>query len=125
MDLWRDNGGDPAMLVVLAGRVRSVLDQLRGHDLCCWCVDGPCHADVLLAIANEDKTDDEWAATNCERCGLIEARRSGALTATQADRLLELQRLADMRQQLLAPLPLTRVKEALRALEHSEDKTDG
>lgn len=28
--------------------------QLAGHDLCCWCgPDAPCHADVLLAIANE------------------------------------------------------------------------
>jgi hypothetical protein len=29
------------------------LDQLRGHDLCCWCKPGqPCHADVLLRLAN-------------------------------------------------------------------------
>lgn len=29
------------------------LDQLRGHDLCCWCKLGaPCHADVLLRLAN-------------------------------------------------------------------------
>lgn len=28
--------------------------ELRGHDLCCWCKPGaPCHADVLLRIANE------------------------------------------------------------------------
>ena len=28
--------------------------ELRGHDLACWCYDGePCHADVLLRIANE------------------------------------------------------------------------
>jgi hypothetical protein len=27
--------------------------QLAGHDLACWCpLDGPCHADVLLEIAN-------------------------------------------------------------------------
>ena len=27
--------------------------QLRGHDLACWCPpDQPCHADVLLEIAN-------------------------------------------------------------------------
>lgn len=30
--------------------IRSVL---AGHDLCCWCrLDAPCHADVLLEIAN-------------------------------------------------------------------------
>lgn len=29
------------------------LDQLRGHDLCCWCKQGqPCHGDVLLRLAN-------------------------------------------------------------------------
>ena len=27
--------------------------ELRGHDLACWCpLDGPCHADILLEIAN-------------------------------------------------------------------------
>jgi len=54
-DLWRREGGDVAMLVVLAGRVRSVLDEIRGKDLACWCrEDAPCHADVLLEIANEE-----------------------------------------------------------------------
>lgn len=29
------------------------LESLRGHDLMCWCpLDKPCHADVLLEIAN-------------------------------------------------------------------------
>lgn len=29
------------------------LKQLRGHDLACWCpLDQPCHADVLLELAN-------------------------------------------------------------------------
>ena len=29
------------------------LEELRGHDLCCWCPeDQPCHADVLLELAN-------------------------------------------------------------------------
>lgn len=32
---------------------RSIQDELRGRDLCCWCpLDQPCHADVLLEIAN-------------------------------------------------------------------------
>jgi len=26
--------------------------ELAGHDLACWCPDQPCHADVLLEIAN-------------------------------------------------------------------------
>ncbi len=29
------------------------LDDIRGHDLACWCPLGqPCHADVLLELAN-------------------------------------------------------------------------
>ena len=30
------------------------LEELRGKDLACWCRPGePCHADVLLKLANE------------------------------------------------------------------------
>lgn len=33
--------------------VRGHLHQIRGRDLACWCKPGaPCHADVLLEIAN-------------------------------------------------------------------------
>ena len=33
----------------------SRLPELRGKDLACWCsLDAPCHADVLLEIANGD-----------------------------------------------------------------------
>lgn len=44
---------------LLAGRLRVTVDdvrrELRGRDLACYCpLDGPCHADVLLAIANEE-----------------------------------------------------------------------
>lgn len=29
------------------------IGELTGHDLCCWCrLDQPCHADVLLDLAN-------------------------------------------------------------------------
>ncbi len=43
---------------LLAGRlaitVEDVKRDLRGRDLACYCpLDGPCHADVLLGIANE------------------------------------------------------------------------
>lgn len=31
----------------------DVVAELRGRDLACWCpLDGPCHAEVLLALAN-------------------------------------------------------------------------
>lgn len=33
--------------------LRDALDELRGHDLACWCrLSDPCHADVLLELAN-------------------------------------------------------------------------
>ncbi len=36
--------------------VWATIDQLRGKDLVCWCpLDKPCHADVLLRLANEEK----------------------------------------------------------------------
>jgi hypothetical protein len=36
--------------------IRMALLDLRGQALACWCpVDEPCHADVLLAIANGPK----------------------------------------------------------------------
>ena len=32
----------------------TIVDLLRGRDLACWCpLDQPCHADVLLELANE------------------------------------------------------------------------
>ena len=37
----------------LPPRVEDVQRELRGRDLACWCpLDQPCHADVLLEIAN-------------------------------------------------------------------------
>jgi hypothetical protein len=34
--------------------VEQVRDELAGKDLACWCEpDAPCHADILLRIANE------------------------------------------------------------------------
>lgn len=32
---------------------RLDLDELRGKDLVCWCAPLPCHADVLLELANK------------------------------------------------------------------------
>jgi hypothetical protein len=33
----------------------DIVRELRGHDLACWCpLDQPCHADVLLAVANSE-----------------------------------------------------------------------
>lgn len=30
------------------------LDELKGKDLVCWCSPLPCHADVLLELANQE-----------------------------------------------------------------------
>lgn len=36
------------------GRIVADIGELRGKNLACWCKPGsPCHADVLLALANE------------------------------------------------------------------------
>lgn len=33
---------------------RSALAELAGRDLACWCpLDSPCHADILLRLANQ------------------------------------------------------------------------
>jgi hypothetical protein len=35
------------------GTLKEYIEPLRGKDLACWCpLDQPCHADVLLEIAN-------------------------------------------------------------------------
>jgi hypothetical protein len=41
------------LMFARGGRYADGLRPLRGHDLVCWCpLDQPCHADVLLALAN-------------------------------------------------------------------------
>jgi hypothetical protein len=38
---------------LLAVQPTGLIESLRGKDLACWCpLDQPCHADVLLEIAN-------------------------------------------------------------------------
>jgi hypothetical protein len=45
---WLENGNQNARDFAWSAR-----RDLAGRDLACWCpLDGPCHADVLLAIAN-------------------------------------------------------------------------
>jgi len=59
----QDGDGSRAYLVQLfrdylarpeqAALVTDIRTNLRGKNLACWCpMDGPCHADVLLEIAN-------------------------------------------------------------------------
>ena len=62
---YQGDGSDPdrAMLARLfreymerpenAAKRAEAMTELRGKDLACWCpLDQPCHADVLLEIAN-------------------------------------------------------------------------
>ncbi len=57
-DLWTEWPCVDAATAVKAFREMkaphlSRLRQLRGKDLACWCpLDQPCHADVLLELAN-------------------------------------------------------------------------
>ena len=46
-DWWQGPQSDRQKNAILAG-----LPKLRGKNLACWCKPGPCHADVLLEIAN-------------------------------------------------------------------------
>ncbi|MBB4212022.1 uncharacterized protein DUF4326 [Rhodothalassium salexigens DSM 2132] len=67
IDTWRrpTRWGNPYVSRTDADRVHAVawyaahiaphlpVHELRGRDLACWCpLDQPCHADVLLALAN-------------------------------------------------------------------------
>lgn len=39
------------------GYADQIRRELAGHDLACWCrLDQPCHADVLIEIANQEVT---------------------------------------------------------------------
>jgi hypothetical protein len=42
-----------AWILARPAQVDEIRTELAGHDLACWCpLDQPCHADVLLEIAN-------------------------------------------------------------------------
>ncbi|MCD1620099.1 DUF4326 domain-containing protein [Salipiger manganoxidans] len=54
-DVWLVAGSSTGPLADQREELRRRLPELRGRDLACWCpLDGPCHADVLLRIANEE-----------------------------------------------------------------------
>ena len=47
-DWWFLNGKEKF------AQIRGRMNELRGHDLACWCpLDQPCHADVLMGLAND------------------------------------------------------------------------
>ena len=57
VEMHRRFGGLVATIALCSAEmwIRQHLADLRGKDLCCWCpLDAPCHADVLLKLANEE-----------------------------------------------------------------------
>ncbi|MBP7641633.1 MAG: DUF4326 domain-containing protein [Thauera sp.] len=49
---WRENWSGPESAAA-RGQILARLPDLRGRNLACWCpLDAPCHADVLLELAN-------------------------------------------------------------------------
>jgi hypothetical protein len=47
--------GHPLYGLVLCPGAPARVEDLRGKNLACWCpLDQPCHADVLLELANKD-----------------------------------------------------------------------
>lgn len=54
---WRENW-DSAESERRRAAILKALPELRGKNLACWCpLDQPCHADVLLELANKEP---EW-----------------------------------------------------------------
>lgn len=55
VDGTRDECLDQFRKIVASNRGfrEAVKRELRGKDLVCWCAPLPCHADVLLEVANE------------------------------------------------------------------------
>jgi hypothetical protein len=50
--------------------VARARDALAGKDLACWCpLDKPCHADIWLALVNEDTHNDAYRALREGRKG--------------------------------------------------------
>ena len=50
---WLTVDGVTAGIPDRKNKILESLDELRGKDLVCWCKPGePCHADVLLKLAN-------------------------------------------------------------------------
>ncbi|HEY4203032.1 MAG TPA: DUF4326 domain-containing protein [Devosiaceae bacterium] len=53
---WLEGGLDEALSPGDAPSHATIVAELAGKNLACWCsLDGPCHADVLLRIANPDQ----------------------------------------------------------------------
>ena len=58
---FRSNGVFVGPQAAPGSRIRAIIDglsKLRGKNLACWCpLDQPCHADVLLELANASEAE--------------------------------------------------------------------
>ena len=51
------NGLDAKTTHAASQAVLNNISELHGKNLACWCsLDGPCHADILLKLANADQS---------------------------------------------------------------------
>lgn len=49
----------PEVAAPVPPTIDQIQEELRGKNLACWCpLDQPCHADVLLELANADLRHD-------------------------------------------------------------------
>lgn len=56
---WSMSQIHPGALFMHGPKLLARIEELRGKNLACWCAPGqPCHADVLLKIANKEQTND-------------------------------------------------------------------
>jgi len=55
--IWLTVDGVHAGIPEKKAAILDNIEEIRGKDLACWCKIGkPCHADILLEIANEKKS---------------------------------------------------------------------
>lgn len=65
---------------VVGFTVDDVRTELAGLDLACWCpLDQPCHADVLLELANPEPDEQPW----CELARCPRKAEPGSLLCTE------------------------------------------
>lgn len=63
--IWLTTANVHAGLQVEKEKLLAALPKLRGKDLACWCkLDKPCHADVLLELANADPTTHNYSSAS-------------------------------------------------------------
>lgn len=104
---WRDFEGDPDprlsakqkyhdYLVQYPELVLEVRRELSARDLVCWCrLDQPCHADVLLTVANELWLSGQ-ADCECRECR-VKRQTEFEQEAEERERQAKRQRRADQR----------------------------